>query len=458
MHHVPLACIILAAGIGSRMQSGLPKPLHPVAGKPMVMHAMDLARSLNPERIVAVIGPNMQAVADAVAPCAVVVQEERRGTGHAVAMALPALAGFAGAVVVLYADSPLMRKDTLEGLLAALRGPGNPSLAALAMRPPDPGRYGRMLLRSDGSLERIVEYLDASDDERAIDLCNAGFMAFDGKRLPALIAALAPNNAKAELYLTDTVAAANAAGWRCAVAHGPAEDALGVNARDELAVAEAIMQGRLRQAAMQAGATLLDPQTVYLCADTSLGRDVTVGQHVVFGPGVLVEDGVQIKPFSHLEGVRVRAGAIIGPFARLRPGTDVGEGAHIGNFVEAKNSIIGAGAKANHLAYLGDADIGAGSNIGAGTITCNYDGFEKHRTRIGANAFIGSNSTIVAPAAIGDGAYIGAGSVIVIPVAPDALALARAPQQEKPRWAARYRTAKLAKLAKDALSRKEEPS
>lgn len=448
MTHRPLACIILAAGKGTRMKSDLPKVLHPLGGLPMVNHVVNAAQSLSPERIVVVVGPGMDNVAAAVAPHVTAVQERQLGTGDAVMAAMGHLTGFMGDVLVLYGDSPLITPATLSAMVAARNGAGDPAVVVLGMRPADPGAYGRLILDADGGLEKIVEFLDATPAERAVTLCNAGFMAFDGARMADLLAGIGNQNAKGEYYLTDAVAVARAKGFTCAVVEGPVEDTAGVNSRAELAGIEKIFQARLRLAAMANGATLLDPDTVYFAADTVLGRDVTVGQHVVFGPGVTVEDGVEIKPFSHLEGATVRKGAIIGPYARLRPGTDVGEGAHIGNFVELKNINMGAGAKANHLTYLGDADVGGGSNIGAGTITCNYDGVLKHRTTIGQGVFIGTHSTLVAPVSVGDGAYTAAGTVVTRNVAPDALAISRAPQEEKPGWASRYRAAKLALKAK----------
>lgn len=448
----PLACIILAAGKGTRMKSALPKVLHPLGGLPMVSHVVAAAESLSPERVVVVVGPGMDNVAACVAPHPTMVQERQLGTGDAVMAAMGQLSGFAGDVLVLYGDSPLITPVTLSAMVAARRGAGDPAVVVLGMRPADPGAYGRLILGADGGLEKIVEYLDATPAERAVTLCNAGFMAFDGARMGDLLAGIGNANAKGEYYLTDAVAVARARGHACAVVEGPTDDTAGVNSRAELAGIEKIFQARLRRAAMDNGATLLDPDTVYLAADTALGRDVTVGQNVVFGPGVTVEDGVEIKPFSHLEGVVVRRGAVIGPYARLRPGTDVGEGAHVGNFVELKNTNLGPGAKANHLTYLGDSDVGGATNVGAGTITCNYDGFLKHRTRIGANVFVGTHTTLVAPVSLGDGAFTAAGTVVTRDVPPDALAISRAPQEEKAGWAARYRAAKAALKAK--LARK----
>lgn len=444
----PIACIILAAGKGTRMKSALPKVLHPLGGLPMVRHVLDAAQALAPERIVVVVGPGMENVAQAVAPHATIVQENQLGTGDAVKAALPLLDGFAGDVLVLYGDTPLITVATLRDMVAARNGASNPAVVVMGMRPANPGAYGRLVQGADGGLERIVEFLDASPAERAIGLCNAGFMAFDGARMKGLINAIGNDNAKGEYYLTDAVAVARSQGHTCAVVEGPVEDALGVNSRAELAGVEKIFQNRLRQAAMVNGATLLDPDTVWFAADTLLGRDVTVGQNVVFGPGVTVEDGVEIRAFSHLEGVIVRKGAIIGPYARLRPGSDVGEGAHVGNFVELKNTKMGPGAKANHLTYLGDSDVGGGSNIGAGTITCNYDGYLKHRTVIGENVFVGSNSTLVAPVELGDGAYTAAASVVTRDVPDDALVITRPDEVVKEGWAARYRKAKSALKAR----------
>lgn len=447
----PLACVILAAGMGTRMRSALPKVMHPVAGVPMLRHVLDAACALQPERLVVVVGPEMEAVSRFVAPWPTVVQTERRGTADALRAALPELAGFPGTVLVLYGDTPLLRAETLAGLATALTdAAAEPAathepaaVAVLGMRPADPAGYGRLVLGSDGHLERIVEHLDACPEERAIGLCNGGLMAFDGERLAALLAGIGNQNAKGEFYLTDAVAVARTRGWRCAVVEGPAEEVLGVNARSELAHAEALLQTRLRLAAMAGGATLTDPASVFLCADTVLGRDVRIGPQVVFGPGVTVGDGVEILPFCHLEQVQIAAGVRVGPFARLRPGTTVGQGAHIGNFVELKNATVASGAKVNHLSYIGDATIGADANIGAGTITCNYDGKNKFRTEIGAGAFIGSNTALVAPVAIGAGALVGAGSVITASVPAEALAVARGSQKTLAGGATRFRSRSL---------------
>lgn len=437
------ACVILAAGESTRMKSRVPKVLHRLAGRPMVEHVLASARALAPERTVLVVAPALEAAAGRLAcPGAgvdVAVQEAARGTAHAVLASRPFLEGFSGDVVVLYADTPLVRGETLARLVRARRETAGAVAAVLGFRPADPAAYGRLILAPDGTLRRIVEVADAGAGERAVDFCNAGLMAIDGRRLFALLDAIGDGNAKGEYYLTDIPAVAAARGATCAVAEAPAEEVMGVDDRAGLAAAERIVQYRLRAAAMANGATLVDPDAVWLSVDTRIGRDVTIGPNVVIGPGVTVEDGAEIKPFSHLEGVRVRRDAAVGPFARLRPGSDVGEGGRIGNFVELKNAAVEAGAKINHLSYVGDARIGEGANVGAGTITCNYDGFAKARTEIGAGAFVGSNTALVAPVSIGAGAVVGAGSVITEDVAADALAVARGEQRQRPGAAARRR-------------------
>ena len=419
--------VILAAGLGTRMKSALPKALHPIAGRPMLSHLLASAAEVF-DRIVVVTGPGMEAVAVIAAPHATVIQHERLGTAHAALQAAPLFAE-ADEVAILYADNPLITPDTLRRLAA---GRGTAGLALLAMRPADPGRYGRVITNAAGDVTAIVEWADADAGERAVGLCNAGVFCGPGPDLARWLGAVRADNARGEYYLTDVVALAVAAGRRVgAIGAAPAE-LRGINSRAELAEAEATVQARLRRAAMDGGATLTAPETVFLSADTVLEADVTVGPHVVFGPGVVVRSGAEILAFSHLEGCVVSGGARIGPYARLRPGAEVGQGAHVGNFVELKATRLGAGAKANHLAYLGDAEIGAGSNIGAGTITCNYDGHLKHRTVIGEGSFVGSNATLVAPVTLGTGAFIAAGSTITKDVAPDALAFGRARQVEKP--------------------------
>lgn len=439
-----LGAIVLAAGMGTRMQSDLPKVLHPVAGKPMIRHVLDTVGSLAPDRAAVVVAPGMEAVAAAVAPVPTCVQDRPLGTAHAVLAAAAPFRDFDGDVLVLFGDCPLITVDTLRRMVAARRGPGAPALALLALRPSGANEYGRIVVGADGTVERIVEWRDSGEAERALTLCNSGVLAADGQVLFDLLDAVGNDNAKGEYYLTDIVAIARAQGRASVVVEGDEAELLGVNTRVELAAAEAAIQARLREAAMLAGASMPAPETVFLCHDTKIGRDVVIGPHVVLGPGVEIGDGVEIKGFCHLEGARIASGAIVGPYARLRPGADIGAGAHIGNFVEVKNATIEAGAKANHLTYLGDARVGAGANVGAGTITCNYDGFFKHWTDIGAGAFIGSNTALVAPVKVGAGAVIAAGSTISRDVPDDALAIERADQVEKRGWARWFRERKTA--------------
>jgi bifunctional UDP-N-acetylglucosamine pyrophosphorylase/glucosamine-1-phosphate N-acetyltransferase len=438
---MPATAIILAAGLGTRMKSQLPKALHKIAGRPMLRHLLESCEAAF-DRIVVVLGPDMEAVAQLSEPHAVVVQRDRLGTAHA-ALQAESLFGD-GEVAVLYADNPLITSATLRRLLARARD--DVGLALLAMRPSDPGRYGRVI-GAGGFVERIVEWAEASEAERAETLCNAGVLCAEAGRMRAWLRAVGNDNAKGEFYLTDVVARARADQLRVAAVEAPYDELRGVNSRSELAQAEATVQSRLREAAMVGGATLVAPETVFLSADTVLEPDVVVEPNVVFGPGVVVESGAQIRSFSHIEGAHVGARAIIGPFARLRPGAEIGDAAHVGNFVELKATRLGAGAKANHLSYLGDAEIGAGSNIGAGVITCNYDGFAKHRTNIGARVFVGSDAVLVAPVSIGDGAFVAAGSVITSDVGADAMAFARARQIEKPGRAASFRAAHAPKPA-----------
>jgi bifunctional UDP-N-acetylglucosamine pyrophosphorylase/glucosamine-1-phosphate N-acetyltransferase len=442
-----LAVIVLAAGMGTRMKSSLPKVMHPLAGRPMVSHLLDTVSGLEPDCMVVVVGPDMDVVGRTVAPHPTVIQADRLGTGHAVAQAKSALGEFDGDVLVLYGDTPLITRATLERMLAERRGPRDPAVVVLGFKPSDPGHYGRLVVGAEG-LKAIVEYRDATPDQRENPLCNSGVMAIDGNRLWSLIERIDNKNSKGEYYLTDIVAQARADGATCTHVEGDPAELLGVNSRSELAVAEALVQARLRESAMNNGATLIDPATVWLSWDTRIGRDVTIWPHVVFGPGVTIGDSVEIKGFCHFEGCTVEAGVAAGPFARLRPGAEIGENAHIGNFVEVKKATVEAGAKINHLAYVGDARIGAGANVGAGTITCNYDGFNKSFTDIGAGAFIGSNTSLVAPVKIGDGAVVGAGSVITKEVTPGALAVARGSQMELKGWAERFRAQQAAKKAK----------
>jgi bifunctional UDP-N-acetylglucosamine pyrophosphorylase/glucosamine-1-phosphate N-acetyltransferase len=420
------------------MKSARPKAAHEIAGRPMLRLLLDAAEQVF-DRIVVVIGPGMEQLAQLAAPHPAIVQQDRRGTGHA-ALCAASLFG-EGEVAILFADNPLIRPETLRRLTEARRGSGA-GLALMAMRPADPARYGRLVLgetESGPNVERIVEWADATESERAIPLCNAGALCGPAGRLLAWLGDIRPDNAAGEYYLTDLVGLARRDGATVVAVEADEAELRGINSRSELAAAEAVMQQRLRAAAMAGGATLTAPETVFLAHDTRLGPDTVVGPHVVFAPGVTVDGPAEIRAFSHLEGCHVSAVAIIGPYARLRPGTEIGPGAHVGNFVELKATRLGKGAKANHLTYLGDATVGPGSNIGAGTITCNYDGFAKHVTSIGEQVFVGSDSVLVAPVTLHDGAFVAAGSVITEDVPGDAMAFGRARQQNFAGRAARFR-------------------
>jgi len=440
------AAVILAAGQGTRMRSPLPKVLHRVGGRAMLDWVIDAAEALGCEKIVVVVSANADAVRAHVVTRlgegAVAVQDPPLGTGHAVLAARDALTGFNGDVVVNYADGPTLTAADIEPLFD-LRGAGA-DVAVLGFEARDPTPYGRLILGDGDRLMRIVEAREASPAELAVKACNSGVLAAPATLLFDLLAKVRADNAKGEYYLTDVVGLANAAGKQVRVAFAPEEAFMGVNSQFELAAAEAAFQARRRAALMEAGVSMVAPDTVHLSADTEIAGGAVIEPFVVFGPGVTVETRAVIRAFSHLEGCVVRAGALIGPYARLRPGADIGQEAHIGNFVEVKKVKVGKGAKANHLAYLGDGSVGAGANIGAGTIFCNYDGFDKNDTHVGENAFIGSNSALVAPVTIGAGAYTGSGSVITKDVAPDALGLGRGMQVEKPGWAAAFRAMKLA--------------
>ena len=448
------AFVVLTAGLGTRMQSRLPKVMHPLAGRPMITHLRATLETFAPERLVVVIGPEMQAVADAMAPHPAVVQSERLGTAHAVQTARQALADFDGDVLIVYGDTPLLSAATLARVLEARRSPPSPSLVVLGFRPTDPGNYGRLVMSADGGLEAIVEAKDATPEQLGIGLCNSGVIAVDGSRLFGLLDRIGNRNAKNEYYLTDIVAVARADGLSCGVVEGAKTELLGVNSRAELAAAERLVQDELRARAMAGGATLIDPQSVFFSYDTVIGRDVVIEPFVIFAPGVRIGDGVYIRGFCHMLGGSIEDGAEIGPFARMRPGASIGPGAHVGNFVEIKNARLEQGAKVNHLTYIGDARIGAGANVGAGTITCNYDGFFKQHTEIGAGAFIGSNTSLVAPVRVGNGAIVGAGSVIVRDVPDEALAMTRGPHAEKPEWAREFRERRRAEKAAQQASRK----
>ncbi|MGV6873374.1 bifunctional UDP-N-acetylglucosamine diphosphorylase/glucosamine-1-phosphate N-acetyltransferase GlmU [Pseudochelatococcus sp. B33] len=441
--------VVLAAGEGTRMLSSLPKILHPIAGRPIVSHVLDAVARAGVERLAVVIGPgreDVEAEVRRVAPQASVhVQHERLGTAHAALAARAALEEGADDVIVLFGDTPLVRPETIARLRAVLAG--GAAVAVLGFEARDPTGYGRLLLEGD-ELVAIREHRDASEAERAIRLCNGGVMALAGAHALALLDAIGNDNAKGEYYLTDVVAHARAAGLAARALVAEEAELLGINDRVQLAEAEAAIQNRLRLAALHAGVTLVAPETVFLSFDTVLGRDAVVEPHVVFGPGVVVEAGAVVRAFSHLTGAVVAGGADVGPFARLRPGARIGAGAHVGNFVEIKNASLAEGVKVGHLTYLGDAEVGAGTNIGAGTITCNYDGFRKHHTSIGAGAFIGSNSSLVAPVSVGEGAYVGSGSVVTDDVPADALALGRGRQTVKEGWAQRWRAVHAARKDK----------
>ncbi len=442
----PRAAVILAAGQGTRMKSPLHKVLHPVGGRPMLDWAIDAAEGLGCERIVVVVGAQAEAVKAHVerrlGAASVVVQDPPLGTGHAVLAAKDALADFDGDVLVNYADGPSLTARDIEPLFD-LRADGA-EVAVLGFEARDPSAYGRLILGQGDRLLSIVEAKDANEAERAVRACNSGVLAAPATRLFELLAQVRNDNAKGEYYLTDVVALANAAGGVVRAAFAPEEVFQGVNSQAELAVAEAAFQRRRRAELMAAGVTMTAPETVFLSWDTQIAAGAMIEPNVVFAPGVVVEGEAVIRAFSHLEGCRVRSGALIGPYARLRAGADIGEAAHIGNFVEVKKVKVGAGAKANHLSYLGDGSVGPKANIGAGTIFCNYDGFDKFETHIGENAFVGSNSSLVAPVSIGAGAYTGSGSVITQDVADNALALERGQQAEKPGWAERFRARKRA--------------
>lgn len=427
-----IALVILAAGKGTRMHSDLPKVLHPVAQAPMLAHAMAAGRTLEPERTIVVAGHGAEVVRAAVADldesAEVVIQQEQHGTAHAVDQARAALDGFAGDVVVLYGDTPFVSAETLERMIEARR---RADLVVLGFEAADPARYGRLVMDGD-SLERIVEFKDADEAERAIRFCNSGLMACDAEVMFDLITKVGNDNASGEYYLTDLVALARKDGKSVTAVSCDESETLGINSRADLAQADAVFQARARAELLDLGVTLMAPETVYLSFDTVIGRDTVIEPNVVFGPGVTVESGALIRAFSHLEGCHVSRGAKVGPYARLRPGAELAEDTHIGNFVEIKNAEIAEGAKVNHLSYIGDASVGKKSNIGAGTITCNYDGVMKHRTEIGARSFIGSNTMLVAPVKVGNEAMTATGAVITRDVADGALAIGRAEQENKP--------------------------
>ena len=437
----PVAAVILAAGKGTRMKSDLHKVLHPIGGRPMLMHLMASLSELMPRRTMVVVGDRAEQLESALqgGPAELVVQSPQLGTGHAVLQAADRMADFEGIVLILFGDVPLLTYGTMHRLLRAVDRDGGPDIAVLGFRPAVPGAYGRILADGNGEILKMVEAKDATPDELQERLCNSGLMAVRSAHLGGWLKALRNDNAAGEYYLPDIVMLARASGHRAIVLEGGADEVIGVNSRNELAMAEGLFQQRFRHDLMALGVTLVSPETTFFSFDTEIGADTLVEPHVVFGPGVRVAGGVTIRAFSHLEGADVASGCEVGPYARLRPGTVLHAGAKVGNFVETKKAVLGPGAKANHLTYLGDVDVGAKANIGAGTITCNYDGFFKYKTVIGENAFIGSNSSLVAPVTVGAGAIVGAGSALTGDVEAGALAVVRPARETKAGWATRFR-------------------
>ena len=435
------AVVILAAGQGTRMRSDTHKVLHPIASRPLLLHLLDRVDALGADKRVVVVGKGREQVEAAIAgrDAVIALQAEQKGTGHAVQQAESALAGYDGPVLILYGDTPFVEAETLRRMIDRLNGDGGPGVVVLASEPEDPLKYGRIILGEGDRIARMVEYKDATDEERAVRLCNSGMMAVRAADLFRWLSQVGNDNAAGEYYLPDIVNVAAGEGREAVVIQGDPYEAAGVNSRAELAHLELEWQRRRREQVLDEGATLIDPESVWFAYDTKLARDVTVEPHVVFGPGVEVAEGAVIKAFSHIEGAIIGTKANVGPFARIRPGTKLGDKSKVGNFVELKNAEVGKGAKVNHLSYVGDASVGPDANIGAGTITCNYDGFGKYRTVIGAGAFIGSNTALVAPVTVGDGAIIGAGSVITEDVEADALAVERSDQKGVAGWARRFR-------------------
>ncbi len=438
-----LACIILAAGSGTRMKSDIPKPMHKIASKPMVMHVIDACAALEPEKIVTVIAPHMSEMEKTVGEhTAIAYQETANGTGGAALAAKQALSGFDGDILIVFGDTPLVRAETLKNIVELKNTDSKTGVVFSGFTPDDPAKYGRMALNDDGTLSRIIEFKDANDNERKINLCNGGIVCANGAHLFDWLESVDNDNAQAEYYLTDLPQIASRNGYTSRVCEIDETETAGVNSRADLAHVEYMLQQRLRSRAMDKGVTLIAPESVTFCADTVIEKDVIIHPHVVFGPNVVINSGVEIHAFSHIEGAIVHSGASIGPYARLRPGADIGQKAKVGNFVEIKKTKLGAGSKASHLSYLGDANIGNNVNIGAGTITCNYDGYNKFETTIGDNAFIGSNTALVAPVVVGKGAIIAAGSTVTSDVDDEALALARAHQTQKDGWAKRFKDIK----------------
>ena len=445
------AAVILAAGKGTRLKSGVHKVLHNIAGRPIIEHLMASVAALGPARTIVIVGDERQQVEDHVgdrAEC--VVQEPQLGTGHAVAQAREALKDFTGDVLMLLGDAPFIKSETMREMLARLNAPDAPAVVVLGFEPDDPLQYGRVITHADMTIEKMVEFKDANEAERACRLCNSGLMAARAQDLFDLLGRLDNDNAQGEYYLPDIVNVAVRDGRTCAaVRTEKPHEVVGINSRKELAAAEAQWQELKRDEAMESGVTLKAPQTVFFSYDTELAADVTVEPNVVFGPGVSVASGARIRAFSHLEGARVGEGCEVGPYARLRPGAVMERGSKVGNFVEMKKAVLGEGAKANHLTYLGDAEVGAGANIGAGTITCNYDGYFKYKTVIGERAFIGSNSALIAPVSIGADAIVAAGSAVSRDVAAGDLRMVRGEQIVKPGWADRFHDAMKKKKASE---------
>ncbi len=454
MNAQPIAAVILAAGQGTRMKSSKHKVLHPLAGQPMLFHLLDSLNAAGISRRVVIVGAVGEQVEAAVAGRGVEIawQREQLGTAHAALQARETLSDHDGIVLVCFGDTPLLSADTVARLAARLAAEDQPAVAVLGFRPPHAAAYGRIIADDAGNIAKMVEFKDASADERAVDLCNSGVTAVHARDVWALLDRVGNANAAGEYYLPDIVMLAIADGRGAVVIETGADEVAGINSRAELAAVEGAWQAKRRNQAMADGVTLVAPDTVFFAHDTKLGRDVTIEPNVVFGPGVTIADDVMIHAFSHLEGASVASKADVGPYARLRPGAALGEGSRVGNFVEVKNTTLGVGAKANHLTYLGDAIVGANVNIGAGTITCNYDGFFKYRTHIGEGAFIGSNSALVAPVSIGAGALVAAGSTVTRDVEADALVLVRAERADHPGWAKRFRARQAA--AKAAKSKK----
>jgi bifunctional UDP-N-acetylglucosamine pyrophosphorylase/glucosamine-1-phosphate N-acetyltransferase len=452
MNQSKFSVVILAAGQGTRMRSDMHKVLHPIAGMPMLLHLLSTVDGMGAERRVVVVGKGreqIEAVVDGNG-VATALQAEQKGTGHAVQMAEQALDGFDGPVLILYGDTPFVTEATLRRMLDRLAQPDGPGVVVLASSPADGKTYGRVILGDGDHISKMVEYKDANEAERAVKLCNSGMMAVGSADLFRWLGQVGNANAAGEYYLPDIVMIAKQDGRQPVVIEGEPFETAGVNSRAELAHLELDWQRRRREEALEQGATLIDPESVWFSHDTRLGRDATIEPHVVFGPGVTIADGARIRAFCHIEGATISSGCEVGPFARLRPGAVLGEGAKVGNFVEVKKATLGKGAKANHLSYIGDASVGEKANIGAGTITCNYDGFGKYKTEIGAGAFIGSNTALVAPVSIGEGAIIGAGSVVTKDVAADELAIARGEQKGFAGWAKRFRARQQAKKKSEA--------